>query len=389
MGVTNYSNYIRLKSKLRGRQYRGYPLDQVLGSYIATLVWKPSTKVWIKFLLINTNTLRLPVSSELLLTYTTERSDYRDLMSGYFPKVRPHNVAIQFSLWASLRDVIISFYYFFKSLLFLRHIGGGVKDRLILATVMSVGFKIINKLERNDFKCRQYVAFNSSYLVESFVSWYFRKRGIETFSIQHAMYYSYAGDPPFDVINFENVCAESLLTWGEFSKNEISEYLPETSSSVLYGVPLSRFPRVVAPTFSQKILVVLPRDLFLTSVFNLLHYLSSYDYEYLIRPHPSITEAVHPIILSNEGFELDSNRLLTHTLGQYRFRGVIGFNSSAIFEAALYGQSTYVFDAPDNEIRRHPFPTFSTESDLSGILQIQGVVAVESMFATASATLFK
>ena len=136
---------------------------------------------------------------------------------------------------------------------------------MILA--LSIAFKIIDELEKQDIQCEKYIAFNSSYLVESFLTYYFRNRGIKTYSLQHGMYFNYINDTPYDVINFENVCADKLLVWGEYSKKEITPLMPKSSDCAVFGYPDSKFPVISSQVSSDKILVLLPRDIYLDKTF--------------------------------------------------------------------------------------------------------------------------
>jgi len=114
-----------------------------------------------------------------------------------------------------------------------------------LLIAVSIEFKIIEQLVKQHIECDKYIAFDSSYLVEFFLSFYFRSRGIETYSLQHGMYFKYTNGTPFDAINYENACADELLVWLMFSKSEIEGLILKSSSVRIFCYLDSKFPNNV------------------------------------------------------------------------------------------------------------------------------------------------
>lgn len=369
MKNSKFEEYKKLKSLLGKKGYKGYPLSLVLGSYFAMLTWKPSVKLYFEYIFFSMRNFSMPFSNKIIFTYSTNRDDYIDLMKEYFPNHDPILVRVKNNIPDFILGLMISIKYFLKSLIYINGIKCSFKQKFILTIVVSIAFKVIDEIEKHDIETDIYIAFNSSYLIESFLSWYFRKKSVKTYSLQHGMYYKYASEIPFDVINYENVCAEKLLVWGDYTKNQVSHYLPKTSSCIVYGYPESKFPSFSPQTLSRKVLILLPRDIYMDDILSLLRYLADYDLEFLVRPHPSVRDEVKNIISSKDNFEFDDNMLLSETLKTRKFVAVVGFNSTTIFEASLYSQKILLFVTGNDEFSNPGFNEFNIESNFKDELE--------------------
>ena len=162
------------------------------------------------------------------------------------------------------------------------------------------------------------------------------------------MYYKYIKQIPLDIINYENVCAEKLLCWGRYSKEQISEYLYSDIKAIIFG-----YPKIIANAKKKEernlIYVFLPRGIYLNESLELIGFLANTGYEYLIRPHPSIRELVAPVIKKHDNFQLDVSSSLVENLKNFNYLVCIGFNSTAIFEAILYDQKIMQYITGNDE----------------------------------------
>lgn len=379
-----FNEYKKLKGILEGYYYKGYPLHLVLGSYLGIMTWKPTLKQFISYILLNAKKLKIFSSGKNIYTYSTEREDYLELIRAYFPNAQPQNVRIDNGVKDRIQGFFFSILVLFRSFVFTIGIRCALKEKIKLIIALSIAFKIIDELEKFEIECEKYIALNSSYLVESFISYYFRKRGVKTYSLQHGMYFNYINDIPFDVINFENVCAEKLLVWGPFSLKEIESVVPESSKCVLFGYPDSRYPTKIPEKSVDEILVLLPRDIYLEDVKVLLLYLKNYPFKYIVRPHPSIYESVSNIIFKNGRFSLDTNPTMSSTLSMCLYTAVITFNSTAVFEASLYKQNVYIFKSSNSEFLNPGFNEFSIYDDLALVLNNNKSLTSDEFFAPNS-----
>ena len=173
------------------------------------------------------------------------------------------------------------------------------------------------------------------------------------------MYFRYLNEIPLDVINYENICAENFLSWGEYSTAEIKPYLPDDVEIVQDLYPHSNITHVTKK--SEKILVLLPRDIYLKEISSLLSILcnDSAEVTYLIRPHPSTRRMIAKICSSYRSLELDTDGSLHATLVKYHYKYCIGFNTTALFEAGLYKQKLIQFISDNNEFIIEDIAKFS------------------------------
>mgnify|MGYP003634929459 FL=1 len=231
-----FLHYKSMKKSLEGIVLNDYPLDMVLGSYLATYVWSHWARKPIFILGLLVFRPKIPLlnykSNKKLITHSSPRADYLKLLERYINRDECDVVFLEkeknltrFSL-----SSLISLFRIIANNRFLIF-------RPVLFAHVIFAVSVIKRLEKISIEAGEYVAFNSSYRIESFLSYYFRKRGVKTQSLQHGMYFEYLNDPPVDVINYENVCAETLLAWGEYTKEQVGKYLPRGVGVEVYGYP--------------------------------------------------------------------------------------------------------------------------------------------------------
>ncbi|WP_394200985.1 hypothetical protein [Marinagarivorans algicola] len=314
-----------------------------------------------------------------MLTFNTDRQEYRDLMRGYFPDVEPVQVNVPHRLLPTVPGLLKTIRALYRAIRSTYPVKGlTISDYLLSVLAFSFTIRIIDELESKQLKCSKYVAFNSSYMCESAISFYFRSKGIPTASLQHGMYAEYVGAVvPMDVINYENVCAEELWVWGQYSKLEVSNLAPSDCNIVVKGYPF--WKQAEKKRCSKAVYVLLPRDIYIHESYELLEMLASYqhDYEFIVRPHPSALPLIASWIEShNANFQLESGVSLNKQLESVEFHRVIAFNSTAIFESILMRQKIIVFNK-NSEFDCSAMPTFSDSVVLNQLLQVD-IVSVSS-----------
>lgn len=360
-----FERYQLLKKQLSGLSYNGYPLDRVCGSYLGMLIWKSSFILWIRYLFFNPKGIPVVDSQRIILTYSTKRKDYKQLMEAYFPRIEQQYVRIINTKWQVLSSIGVTIKSVFSSMMLLGRPKNNLTDYFMRLIVVSVAIKIIDEIEsRDEIKTQKYVAFNSSYLFESFLSFYFRKRGIDTYSLQHGMYFKYQPTcTPFDVINYENVCAKSLLVWGEYTKRQIEDEVPKDVSLNVVGNPLLTL-KYWPKNGSDKIYVMLPRDTYWNESLQLLNILKKMKhYEFVVRPHPSVKDKASKFCSNTDRFDLDFNSNPNELLSSYQYKAVISFNSTSVFTALSYGQNLLYYEN-SSEMACDMFTTFSNKNEL-------------------------
>ncbi|WP_166378365.1 hypothetical protein [Pseudoalteromonas sp. Z9A4] len=361
----NYKNYKNYKNKFKGLSYKGYPLDRVLGSYLIHMEYEGGREFAMRTLFSNAE-VNL-TNDDLLITYTTERIDYQMLMKAYFPEGRFQCLSSSTSLKAQLKKYYMPIMMsFFSTFVFLKRNNCFLKFNYKELLLLAYSIRVIDNLEKKEIKCKRYIAFNSSYKLESFLSFYFRKRHIPTYSLQHGMYFNYPIDNvPKDIINYENICSQYIFCWGEYSQNVIDKFKYSDTKSIVVGNPLV-CPPLKRNHESESIYVLLPRLIYLTESLELLSMLPD-NFKYLIRPHPSIKENIEECVLSSKNMTLDTSESGIEMMSKLTFRAVIAFNSTMVFQAVHQEQKLLCFER-NTELDLAGFNSFKSVGELNNLL---------------------
>ena len=367
--MSNYESYKNLKSVLVNHHYKTYPLDMVLGSYLALLIWHPSIKFILNQLTLNFSSALKLDSSRLIITYSIHRNDYMSLINGYFPNMKAQNVECGNTVKERLLGLPIILLSIIKASKLLSKTSVSWKDRIKLIFFVSIAIRIVDKLEKSNLQCERYVAFNSSYMVESFLSFYFKKRGVPTYSLQHGMYHRYENAIPIDVINYENCCADTLLLWGEYSRDEISRLVPNSVCLKVVGNPLVNKNTVDEKNISSEIYVFLPRVLYDEEIRELLGLIKEdVSNEFIIRPHPTVNDLLMANIDDSlKHISIDRGGSPLELIKKNKFKAVVAFNSTTFFDAIYFDQKTLYFNA-NPEINISDFLFFTSHGDFVKIL---------------------
>jgi hypothetical protein len=368
----NYIYYKKLKRSLEGLQYKGYPLDKVLGSYIAMYAWSSgarSLKVLLEILLVRINVNLLNSSTDTtLLTYSIQRNDYLELISGFIKSREFENISVEMLSTRKngfLEFIALTFLGLFDSV---KISNVTLIEKLVLNLLIAFAKKNIDILEKEKCEFSKYIAFNSSFKFESFLSYFFRVRDIKTYSLQHGMYFKYLNDIPIDVINYENICSNTLLCWGCFTQSEIHDYVPADSSADLDIYPRDYSDKIDVVDRTDTIYVLLPRLKYEKEIIHLISSLTTTNLKVLIRPHPQMRDKIDMMIKNVPNFTLDHEKSLSLTLQKNNFSCCLGFNTTALFEAVLFGQKVIQYYSGNDEFEMPDVAKVSNEELISEIL---------------------
>ncbi|MBB5187722.1 hypothetical protein HNQ57_002000 [Zhongshania antarctica] len=312
---------------------------------------------------------KVAIRKDSLFIWTLNRPDYKKLSAEYKKKL-----GWDFQEFCVGADVIGYKFRFDLSVL----LGGakivsrlanlGVFDRIIvfLSVVRSLNswnyFQSTLDLER----VKRCLSFNSSYEYESVFTHYLRSRDIETFSMQHGMYFKFENETPIDVINYENIAAGKILVWGDFTKEQIAPYIPSATRTIVFGNPCygAGFNPVV-PAPSNRVLVCLPRRSYLAEIWQLVTLIQSdifSEFIFVLRFHPSV--GVVEVPYQKDNIVPSDKSSLSEDLLSGKVSRVIGFNSTALFECAAFGYPVIQYISGNDEVTSAGFDQFSSAAGL-------------------------
>tara|TARA_B100000989_G_scaffold186183_1_gene140080 strand:- start:1295 stop:1900 length:606 start_codon:yes stop_codon:yes gene_type:complete len=178
------------------------------------------------------------------------------------------------------------------------------------------------------------------------------------------MYFEYLNERPLDILNYENICADQLLCWGEFSLEQLSEKVPPDVHLVI-----DAYPRTISlerkKIRSDCVLLLLPRWIYAREIKSLLSQIKSSPFDFLIRPHPGSIRRVTNLISNYKNASIESAGNLTECLSKTEYRFCVGFNSSAIFEALIHQGSVFQYLCGNDEFIIPEISSIRNLSDLS------------------------
>ena len=366
--MKKFEKYKFIKNKLLQKNIDGYPLDRVMGSYLAREIWSNQNQRIILFLYMIFVRYSFKSNSKISLSNPSTRESHKTLIKNFcIQQNYKENIAIPIK--AKPRSILNLFKFFF---IFLRSIefkdNIRFRDNLLISFLVSYARITINELESTNLYAEKYIAFNSSYFFESFLCFYFKKRGVPTSSLQHGIYYKYENEIPFEIINYENICADELFCWSQFTIDQIKDIAPCDVKLKKHIYPYASNRQKQKNTLQvNKVLVLLPRIKYRQEIKNLIDILKQVNENFVIRPHPSSKGIALSLIKGFKKFSIDDKRDLHTTLLSGQFNFCISFNTTATFEAILFKQKVVNYVSGNDEFFLDLIPKFSSYQSLINI----------------------
>lgn len=365
-----YNQYKDIKKKF-DYTYKGYNLKYLIPGYL-TLVFsgdKPVGRDVFKEFYTNR---RIPdlgkvldSQKETLITYLINRTDYRDLALAA-QKLYNDTEIINLS---ELPVKNISFFgityikHFFLSLwLILSHsIGEGFNSKIFY---VALSMRIMNEillLEKtsNPNNIKRYICFNSAYKEESILTEYFKKRNVETITLQHGIFCDFNIVTPFDVINHENLLSNKLLCWGQSTIDYMADKGMEASQFILEGnLKYKNFEIGEVKQSFSSCLVLLGRALYIDTNNKLLELLRNYNIRhnnsivFYIKKHPFLMDEEHKKFADVKdnliflGKEHSVQEILKSDLVDFS----ISVNTTAYYESLALGKPCLRWTESENEV---------------------------------------
>lgn len=351
MSKSNYEKYKELKT-LFDFEYRGFNMGQLMGSEIAGQVYSlerfsvvPSIKNSLKY--FDLSSFMNEINSKNIITYTYDRDDYLELCYSYISQLRLKEYKLKI-IPKKMGKVTINLVHIYKSLVFffkLKDLEFKIKINLLSYLITSKN--TIDALLKSTIHLPEnYYSFNSSDGVETFITLYYKQKGVNTYSFQHGMYFNFLEPIPVDVINFENFVADKMLCWGRYSVDEMRKFGINKSRLILFGNPkynqINPYSR--SNTTFKRCLVSLSRRQYNEGNYKLLKIVQSIksDIVFDIKLHPSldITEYKNKVPSDKNVTLLESSELLSDLfLKDYDF--IITYNTTAHYEGLVSGHLTF------------------------------------------------
>ena len=325
--------------------YKGYPIGKILSVDLASLAFdKNKFSIRVLLNLFLKRKIKIPESSELLFSIGDyRRKDYYEILSYIRNSIREKSDLIDLSKNENNKVVCISINNIFLSFKIISqssHLQSlCLLDKMTLASKLVYTLNSIDSLEQNQTEHRvsRFISFCSNLNEEAILDFYYQKKGVETLTLQHGLWFIYSS-PPIDAITYENLVANKLLCWGKYTKDEFLRYGIESERIIVSGYPKNH-KQLVARTIKGrvKILVLLSRAMFDKNNFELLDLLLTCDVEadFFIKIHPSLSFEKYARYASLNGFKMAEDQTIPNLLGSNKYDFSVSYNSTAYYDSYI------------------------------------------------------
>lgn len=291
-----------------------------------------------------------------------ERLDYRQLLLKSTEYIKSFKIVDISRLDSRLVINIPNLYWSFKNFKKFRASGFNYGECIFLISRLSfyerLGKDLISGIKRLDNKkCKNYLAFNSSFGIETLFTQVFNTTNIiQTFSLSHGIsYINYSLTKPADFINGFNIQANKVFVWGESSKTDlINNFDVDKSKIIIGGNP--KYPQKKINVYLEfsKCIVFLGRRIYNVSNFELIKVLSEVSQnlkiDFTLKLHPSLDLDMYKKLTSNLNIKLSlENQSLTEVLTSGNFNFAIAHNTTAYYEAMYFNLPCFRYGYKENE----------------------------------------
>jgi len=387
MGST-FETYAKIKQKLSRSTYVGIDLCGPSAALIANFLYsnqsvKKTKRKALKLLWRIPNYTNIQCAAGNVITWNTPRADHKKNVADLLSKLNNDNGGFQLAHIPDInRDYKTTFSLrpIWQAWRITQQVKIDKKHQLYAVVALTycirsyerlLALKVTNKIEK-------IISYNSSNSPECFLVAVCKKHKIPTFSLQHGLYHDYSTSPPLDVINYENVVADTLLVWSQFCRNEIIKFYARENRKPDFHMPIAGYLKTLPDLKEKKLthsntqpalLCLLPRNKILSSIQLLNVALEAAEaYQIIVRFHPnSEREEILKHVNTNK-LLIDDFSLLEETLSKNKIELAIGFNTTSLFDTLLFNTPCALFNAADSILSVPELPSFSTSSQLRHIL---------------------
>jgi len=369
MSDFNYDEYRKQKKELKRLKAHDIRWDLALGSYLTHMIRSKSFIAILKLFFEKYTVVKRDDGdggkSDVSYIYYANREDYVNLINGY--RARKPGELYQIKRHLSLISFLKTIFIVFSGEVFCTT---GNDVRFANRLLFYFGKRVFYELSGEQFsklKNKEVIFFNSSFKAESIMAQICNLGGVDTSSMQHGMYFHYKKGETSDIINYENVNAKKLMCWGNYSYSQISKRVPDGCVASIYGYPFDA--EVKHEENRDVIYVVLPRPHYYRESKELLSVLQSSQYEFIVKLHPSDDVLKRQLLVYSDKFIIDDRRTWKDAMLTTKYKAVIGFNTTAIFDALLRGQRVFIYDSGKNEMEYPGFDMFKDLENLNSLVR--------------------
>lgn len=330
--------YKKVKSSLEF-YYKGYPIHNIHSIDIIALVYrKKKFKLRQMFNLFTTKKIEIPQDKPLLYSIGNyNRKDYYELLEYVRGNIDSNLLDLSDSK-VKIKISIPNIYQAFRWVFF-KKVDLGLLFKISLMTTVTRTLNVIDALEASKISgVSKFCSFCSNLNDEAILDYFFQKRNVETFTLQHGLWFIY-DKPPIDLVAYENLISNKLLCWGEYTKDEFSSYGIEKSRLIVAGYPKKIKPLTTVNHNNRKkrILVLFSRVLFDKNNLELAAILIKVkqDAEIEFKLHPSLSSEKYIKLAKLHGFKMAPSGTIQELLKTGNYDCSISYNTTAYYDSYI------------------------------------------------------
>ncbi len=350
-----YACYRRIKSRL-SCNYKQFNLGHLLAGDIEKIVYDHRPPFQLKTIYGNFLTGLSPCFlnssvNPLLFSLFKSRRDYKLLIDNIVKAFmeKQYTILTRYKTRFKFSAIVI-----IRAILFIlcKRLALCWKANIYLISKTVFYMNSIHIFTAKDFVFPQhlktYIAFNSSFGIEAFLTQFFRLHALATYSLQHGIYYFFPPPVPREVVNYENMQADYLLCWGQYTIDEMLKFGITKQRLLLGGHPFYNGPIEEVRRSFQSCLFLLARIKYDRTNKKILEVLKEFRDKYniriTIRLHPSLDYNRYAQIAAGFHFEVDTiNATVYDCLKSKAYDFTIAYNTSAYYESLAFGLMAFSY----------------------------------------------
>ena len=271
------------------------------------------------------------------------RKDYSELLSDILSRLGMGNSYVDAEKWHTKISIHpLTVFCTYKFVFLKKDVKLKFREKCLLANEMVYYCNTIDSITKIDFKnVTKFLCVIDTLEVENLLTQYFKNKGVKTFSLMEGAYFLFKDNPPFDIIQYENLTTDCKLSWGNYSRDELIRFGINPERLKVAGYPKNvKLYKLKPQNQYKKCMLLLARDSFRESNMCLLEILKNYtlDQEIWLKLHPGCDKSHYQDYADTHNMRIiPPEKTVNECLNQNDFDYAISVNTSAYYEALMRG----------------------------------------------------
>lgn len=353
--TSNYEQYLLYKQlkKTLSVNYKGIELSNVLAwdlLKICVFDYQPQIRdfIFLPFLRLDIGKFKLAFKhNQIVFSSLFDRKDYFELLykicenlnRSIIISINPHKK----SICLNIRAIVYSFKFIYRNSE-LKYFTKIIRVYLIFRTIYYLNH--INDLDREfngiSLVGKKYIPFNSAVGIEALFTQFFKNKAVSTYHIFHGIFGRYKIKIANDIINGENINAESILAYSETQRKDlIKDFGKNPERVVIAGNPKFPYKKISVSTAFKKCIILNGFGFYDNDFIELLKLLNKFGSEteitFDVKPHPSSKILTFTELKDLSYIKFITKKVTLHELlKENKYDFAIAFNTVTYYECMYF-----------------------------------------------------